>query len=74
VRALCAFDTQRDTYVSVSGDIGLVVNCAGVGRPDLRKHLERAERAGRSGDRLHELDHVERRAVSVDAGGCDRAA
>ena len=33
VRALCAFDTRRDDYASLDGDIGLVMNCAGVVEP-----------------------------------------
>lgn len=33
VRTLCAFDTRRDDYCSLDGDIGLVVNCAGIVEP-----------------------------------------
>lgn len=33
VRTLCAFDTRRDDYCSIDGDIGLVVNCAGMVEP-----------------------------------------
>lgn len=33
VRTLCAFDTRRDDYASVDGDIGLVINCAGIVEP-----------------------------------------
>jgi hypothetical protein len=33
VRTLCAFDTRRDAFASGDGDIGLVINCAGVVEP-----------------------------------------
>lgn len=33
VRVLCAFDTRREDFVSVDGDVGLVINCAGAVEP-----------------------------------------
>lgn len=33
VRTLCAYDTRREAFVSLDGDIGVVVNCAGIVDP-----------------------------------------